>query len=128
MPDPGWQFNGWSGDLSGSANPLAITMDGDKTITATFGELPPVTYSLVVDIVGSGAVAIVPDQTSYAPDTIVTLTPAADPGWVFSGWSGDVSGSDDPLELTMDSDKDITATFEAEKIEEFAFLPGVMAP
>jgi uncharacterized repeat protein (TIGR02543 family) len=128
MPDPGWQFNGWSGDLSGSANPLAITMDGDKTITATFGELPPVTYSLVVDIAGSGTVNIVPNQTGYAPDTVVTLTPAADPGWVFSGWSGDVSGSDDPLELTMDSDKDITATFEAEKIEEFAFLPGVMAP
>jgi uncharacterized repeat protein (TIGR02543 family) len=128
VPDPGWQFNGWSGDLSGSANPLAVTMDGDKTITATFGELPPVTYSLVVDIVGKGGVTIVPDQTSYAPDTVVTLTPAADPGWVFNGWSGDASGSDDPLELTMDDDKAVTATFIEETIEEFVFLPGVMAP
>jgi uncharacterized repeat protein (TIGR02543 family) len=128
MPEPDWQFNGWSGDLSGSANPLAITMDGDKTITATFGELPPVTYSLVVDIVGSGGVTIVPDQTSYAPDTVVTLRPAADPGWVFSGWSGDASGSDDPLELAMDGHKAITATFVEEKIEEFVFLPDVMAP
>lgn len=35
-PDAGWQFNGWSGDLSGSTNPETITMDADKTVIATF--------------------------------------------------------------------------------------------
>ncbi len=34
--DPGWSFAGWSGDLSGSANPATVTMDGNKTVTATF--------------------------------------------------------------------------------------------
>jgi uncharacterized repeat protein (TIGR02543 family) len=34
--DPGWTFDGWSGDLSGSTNPETITMDGDKSVTATF--------------------------------------------------------------------------------------------
>jgi len=35
-PNVGYSFAGWSGDLSGSTNPATITMDGNKTITATF--------------------------------------------------------------------------------------------
>ena len=38
VPDTGWAFNGWSGDLSGYSNPATIVMDTDKTITATFNE------------------------------------------------------------------------------------------
>jgi len=30
------RFEGWSGDLDGTANPTSITMDGNKAITATF--------------------------------------------------------------------------------------------
>ncbi len=32
----GYAFSNWSGDASGSANPLVLTMDGDKSITANF--------------------------------------------------------------------------------------------
>jgi hypothetical protein len=35
-PDVGWSFDSWSGDMSGSANPETITLDGNKTVTATF--------------------------------------------------------------------------------------------
>jgi hypothetical protein len=31
-----WAFAGWSGDLSGTANPTTITLAGDKVVTATF--------------------------------------------------------------------------------------------
>ena len=34
----GWSFKEWSGDLSGSDNPAAITVDNDKSITALFEE------------------------------------------------------------------------------------------
>jgi hypothetical protein len=37
-PDSGWQLSGWSGDLTGSANPATITMDANKIVTATFTE------------------------------------------------------------------------------------------
>jgi hypothetical protein len=37
-PDAGWSFGSWSGELSGTTNPETITMDGDKSITATFTE------------------------------------------------------------------------------------------
>ncbi len=33
---PGWIFDHWSGDLTGSANPTSITINGNKIITATF--------------------------------------------------------------------------------------------
>jgi uncharacterized repeat protein (TIGR02543 family) len=42
----------------------------------------------------------------------VTITATADPGFSFTGWSGDCTGTD-PCDLTMDADKSVTATFEA---------------
>ncbi len=35
-PAAGWTFRGWSGSLTGRANPAQITMNADRTITATF--------------------------------------------------------------------------------------------
>ena len=35
-PDPDWAFAGWSGDLSGTANPITITLTGNNVVTATF--------------------------------------------------------------------------------------------
>ncbi len=37
----GYQFSGWSGDLSGSANPTVMVMDSPKEITANFVEREP---------------------------------------------------------------------------------------
>ncbi len=37
-PVSGWQFDGWSGDLSGNTNPATITMTADKSVTATFSQ------------------------------------------------------------------------------------------
>jgi Divergent InlB B-repeat domain/PQQ-like domain/Secretion system C-terminal sorting domain len=36
MPAPGYKFDSWIGDLTGSLNPSIITMNGSKTITANF--------------------------------------------------------------------------------------------
>ncbi len=43
--------------------------------------------------------------------SIVSLDPVPAAGWHFVGWSGDLSGSDDPASITMDGDKAVTATF-----------------
>jgi len=52
--DPGWSFNHWSGDLTGSDNPDTIVMDGDKTVTATFKEHTIVSILPSAQIVGKG--------------------------------------------------------------------------
>lgn len=106
-PASGWYFDSWSGDASGNANPTTIKMDSDKTVTAKFTQ----SYTLTVNIVGSGIVTKNPDQTSYIPGTVVTLTATPGQGWSFSGWSGDLTGNENPATITMNSSKVITATF-----------------
>ena len=64
-----------------------------------------------MNTVGNGLVIVDPDQASYVCGEVVTLTATADPGWEFSGWSGAASGSANPLQLPVDGDKKITATF-----------------
>ena len=115
VADAGWEFSEWSGALTGSTNPTTITMDGHKTVTAIFTELPPTQYSLTVNINGNGSVTLNPSGGNYEAGTVVELT--AVPGGseetegMFTGWSGGLSGSDNPETITMDSDKTVTATF-----------------
>jgi hypothetical protein len=108
IPNTGWEFANWSGDLSGSINPESITMDGSKSVTANFDAFE---YTLTSNVVGNGIVIKAPDQTTYHYNDIVTLTGESDPGWSFAGWSGDVSSSDNPTDITIQGDTNITATF-----------------
>ena len=72
------------------------------------------TYTLTVNIIDSGKVTLNPPGGTYDYGTAVTLTATPDTGYHFVSWSGDVpSGheTDNPLTITMDSNKSITATF-----------------
>ena len=70
-PAAGWTFAGWSGDLSGSANPQTITINSNKAVTATFIQNG---YTLAVNVVGNGTVARNPDRAAYNAGDVVTLT------------------------------------------------------
>src|SRR5436309_2151397 len=104
----GYHFAGWSGDATGSTNPLSVTMEAAKSITATFAIN---TYALDVTTAGSGTVAKSPDHASYDHGSSVELTATPATGYHFVGWSGDATGSTNPLSVTMDAAKSITATF-----------------
>ncbi|HET9235266.1 MAG TPA: LamG-like jellyroll fold domain-containing protein, partial [Candidatus Eisenbacteria bacterium] len=68
-------------------------------------------YALGITVVGNGSVSKDPNQALYDHGTVVTLTATPDTGWSFTGWSGDASGSANPLPVTMDAPKNVTATF-----------------
>jgi uncharacterized repeat protein (TIGR02543 family) len=53
----GYHFTGWSGDASGSANPITVTMNGNKNITANFAVGDPNMGTMVVTIVPPEAAA-----------------------------------------------------------------------
>jgi hypothetical protein len=84
------------------------TIDFKVTITGATTYFP-LTISKSGD--GTGDVTSVPSGTSFLPGTEVTLTATATGGGIFTGWSGDTSGTTNPLIITMDAAKNITATF-----------------
>ena len=43
MSEVGQDFIGWGGDATGTANPLVLTMDNNKTITGNFTKRPRLT-------------------------------------------------------------------------------------
>jgi uncharacterized repeat protein (TIGR02543 family) len=111
VPAGGWQFDGWSGDLSGTTNPTTITMNSNKSITATFSQIPVEQYTLTVNTVGQGSVTLNPPGGVYNDGTVVTLTAVPSSGWQFDNWSGDLSGSANPTTITMNANKTVTANF-----------------
>lgn len=108
IPDNGFEFDSWSGDLIGNANPIQITMDGNKNVTANFVSAP--TYTLNISAT-NGSVTLNPTGGIYLEGTIVTLIPSADTGFEFDSWSGDLSGNANPTQVTMDGNKNIAANF-----------------
>ena len=106
IPNLNYGFSQWVGDLTGSVNPVSITIDGNKSITAKFIQ----GYTLPVSTIGGGAVTKYPDQATYLPGQQVTLTASSGPDWVFSNWSEDCSGSGTCV-LIMNKSKSVTATF-----------------
>jgi len=109
-PAEGWHFVEWLGDLTGSANPASVAMDGDKTITAVFEQDPPIQYTLSTAVQGQGSVD--PNGGAYEEGSQLTLTATPADGWHFVQWLGDLTGSANPGPLTMDADKTITAVFQ----------------
>jgi len=106
-PTTGWSFDHWSGDASGTANPITVNMTSDKDVTATFTQN---TYTLAVTTVGSGSVNLNNSGPYYYGD-VVELTAVPAVGWSFQSWSGDVSGSSNPTTLLINGNKTVTATF-----------------
>jgi uncharacterized repeat protein (TIGR02543 family) len=69
-------------------------------------------FTLATDVVGQGTVAVSPEAADYVEGETVEVTATAASGWTFTGWSGDLSGTDNPASVVMDANKSVTATFE----------------
>jgi surface protein len=108
-PATGWIFVEWQGDLTGSTNPQQITVDNPKDVTTVFEKE---SFALTLSTTGQGSIAKNPDQQEYEYDTTVDLTASAATGWEFVEWQGDVTGTDNPVQLTVDEAKSVTAIFE----------------
>ncbi|MEF8873744.1 MAG: GLUG motif-containing protein, partial [Candidatus Thermoplasmatota archaeon] len=109
VPAEDWYFAEWTGDYIGEEDDLNITIDGDKNITAVFEEHR---YTLDVTIEGEGTVDVEPEEDGYEPGTEVNLTAAPADKWYFVNWTGDYTGTEQEITMTMDGDKSLTAHFE----------------
>ena len=108
-PLTGYAFTSWSGDATGSVNPLTVTMSANKNITANFALIGS-GFTLNV-VANNGSVLKNPELISYTSGATVVLTATANSGYKFTSWSGDATGSVSPLTVTMNANKNITANF-----------------
>jgi len=89
-----------------------------------FASTPNAGATLTVNAV-NGTVTKSPDLPAYGFGADVVLTPTPDPGQRFAVWSGDVPPgheTDDPLHVTMDQDRTITASFLAADVVAWDFF------
>ncbi|WP_298418418.1 choice-of-anchor Q domain-containing protein [uncultured Kordia sp.] len=109
IADPGFEFTGWSGALSGNAANEQLLMDSSKALTATFA---PIQRTLTINSTG-GTFTTNPNPVNgtYDNGTVVTITITPNAGFMFDSWSGDATGNANPLTITMDGDKVITANY-----------------
>jgi len=112
VPDLGWTFSGWSVDLTGSDNPETITMDANKTVTATFNQLT-ITYTLTITATPGGTTSPVPGAHVYSSGTDVQATAIPSSGYVFDHWElNSINvGSANPYTVTMNANHSLHAVF-----------------
>jgi hypothetical protein len=113
-PAIGYNFVNWTenGDIiTGEGATYSFTVSGARTLQANYVLK---TYTLDVTIIGSGTVTKDPVNGPYNHGSTVTLTAQAATDFEFTGWSGpDGTGIISTLPVTMDGNKNITATFTA---------------
>ena len=122
VPEGEWLFVEWTGDLTGSENPKEITIDKAKTVTAVFVKKQ---YPLTIEIEGEGTVSekVIKQglATDYNSGTIVELTAEPTGDWEFVEWSGDITSTDNPVQITIDGSKNVKVKFFNENYFELTY-------
>jgi hypothetical protein len=112
VPREGNSFALWGASVSGNGNPLLVVVtNGNPTIAALFAPLGSGRVALTVMPRGRGSVAVDPRANSYVKGQSVTITATPEGESEFLFWGGDAAGSQNPLTVTMDASRVITAYF-----------------
>lgn len=95
--------------VSNDGGMIVTTEDGSFTDTCNVTAITVSVYFLETSVSGEGSVIPTSDSIAEGSRVCITATPAS--GWVFDGWSGDTNVTDNPVCITMNADKSITANF-----------------
>ena len=112
MPNEGYQVARWTGDCRPAltATTCTLTMDADKTARVRFARI---THTLTVTA-GEGGSVTPGGTTTHNQGDEVTLTASWNDATHDLSWGGDCAGTTvSTCELTMDANKNVTATFTA---------------
>ena len=114
-PADGYRLAAWGGDCAGTAADAscALTMNANKTVSATFGKRSAVTYTLTLAAPEHGSLSATPSGGTHASGTAVTVTATPADGYRLTAWGGDCAGTatDASCALTMIGNKTVSATF-----------------
>jgi uncharacterized repeat protein (TIGR02543 family) len=107
-PNTGYNFVNWTAagtEVSTNSN-YTFVLSANTSLVANFSGI----YTLNVTA-QNGTVLKTPDTATYNGGDTVQLTATPNSGYVFSSWSGDATGSNNPLTVQMNANKNITANF-----------------
>jgi len=119
VPEPslavGYAFSSWSGAVSGSTNPVTLTMNGSKTVTANFIDCYGLTTAVLPANTGTiSRSANNCSGTGYTPGSVVILTGTATSyTTALAGWDGDAGLRllTNPITISMTANKSVTGHF-----------------
>ena len=112
VPQTGNYFALWGNAASGNVNPLNfILTNANPSVSSLFAAVGGGQAALTVVPVGLGQVSVSPRANVYSVGASVSLTATPTGGQTFTGWSGDASGTQNPLSITMNQSKLIYANF-----------------
>ncbi|MCA0174979.1 MAG: hypothetical protein LCH73_01620 [Proteobacteria bacterium] len=131
-PETGYQFAGWGGACTGTTS-CTVTMDQDRTVSASFTPVAGNTLALSVTVTGNGSVQSEPAgidcgttcTANYPTHTSVTLTATPAAGQSLQGWSGACSGQATTCTVTMDAAQSVDVTFVPTPPTSFALAVAV---
>jgi hypothetical protein len=107
-----WAFDHWTGDATGTSNPVNVTMNGPRNVQAVF---VPTAYPLTLSSPGGGKAtvngSVISPATYYPTGSVVTLAATASNGWSFVGWQGSTNSTSNPLSLVINQTNNIEAIF-----------------
>jgi uncharacterized repeat protein (TIGR02543 family) len=102
---------GGYGHFKGAIDDVRVynrALSNDEVSALYVSEIPVLQKTLTLSQLTHGSVT---GGGLYDINTTATLAATADSGYVFAGWTGDVSGTTNPLDVVMDTNKTIGATF-----------------
>lgn len=109
-PDFGFYFVNWTGDINGvDTDTVSIEMNSDKDVTANFAEKSK--YTITTEV-SDGTIFLSPAGGTYYVGETITVLARANVGYVFKGWSGGLSGTENPTTIIVDSDITLSAIIE----------------
>jgi hypothetical protein len=125
VPQAGNYFAVWGNAASGNVNPLYFKVTNTSpTVSSLFAALGQGQAALAMDINGLGSVTMNPRANFYSVGATVSISAVPEPGQLFLGWSGDATGTSNPLSLGIDQSKIIVANFSRKPV----LLPYLSGP
>lgn len=120
-PDEGYKLTGWyeDGAQVSTSNSYSFTVNGNRTLTAVFAEIPVYTISTTIDPSGGGTVT---GAGQYQEGTTVTLVATPKNGYNFTGWKegSQTVSTNTTYTFTVTGNRDLTVVF-----EEVHYIAGV---
>jgi uncharacterized repeat protein (TIGR02543 family) len=111
-PNTGYTFVNWTdnGNIASTSSSYQFTLGGNRKLVANFKAIPASQFALILSS-SPAAGGTTTGSGAYSAGSSASATATANPGYTFTSWSGDATGTNNPLTITMNGNKRVTANF-----------------